>query len=191
MSIFCHSLTSSPSTKQKSHIITIGAMIPKIRYALEGSFATDVYNPLTRIQEFKKMVDAIHNQGIKVIMDVVYNHTGASQNSNFHQIEPGYYHRIKPDGKWSDASACGNETASERPMMRKFMIESLLHWMKNFGIDGFRFDLISIHDIGTMNEISMAIKKENPDALLYGEGWTAGDAMIPEPNRALKSMFPN
>lgn len=159
---------------------------PKNYNALEGSFATDVYNPLTRIQEFKKMVDAIHNQGIKVIMDVVYNHTGASQESNFHQIEPGYYHRIKPDGKWSDASACGNETASERPMMRKFMIESLLHWMKNFGIDGFRFDLMGIHDIGTMNEISMAIKKENPDALLYGEGWTAGDAMIPEPNRALK-----
>ncbi len=159
---------------------------PKNYNALEGTFASDVYNPLTRIQEFKKMVEAIHAQGIKVIMDVVYNHTGASQEANFHQIEPGYYHRIKRDGKWSDASACGNETASERPMMRKFMIESLLHWMKNYGIDGFRFDLMGIHDIETMNEISMAIKKENPNALLYGEGWTAGDAMIPEPTRALK-----
>lgn len=85
---------------------------PKNYNALEGTFASDVYNPLTRIQEFKKMVEAIHAQGIKVIMDVVYNHTGASQEANFHQIEPGYYHRIKRDGKWSDASACGNETAS-------------------------------------------------------------------------------
>jgi pullulanase len=121
-------------------------------------------------------------------MDVVYNHTGLSSDSHFEQLVPGYYYRRNADGSFSNASACGNETASERPMFRKFMIESLLFWIKEYHIDGFRFDLMGIHDIPTMNEIARTLRSVRPDLLLYGEGWTAGSSPLPDSLKALKKQ---
>ncbi len=152
----------------------------------EGSFSTNPYNPETRIREFKQMVKAFHDAGIRVIMDVVYNHTGKTANSNFNLMVPGYYYRHNNDGSFSDASACGNETASERPMMRKYMIESLKHWVNEYHVDGFRFDLMGIHDIETMNMISEELHAIDPTIFLYGEGWTAAGSPLPENRQALK-----
>ncbi len=152
----------------------------------EGSYSTDPENGLNRIKEFKTMVAAMHKKGLRVVMDVVYNHTMLNEKSYFNQLVPGYYYRQKADGTFSDASACGNETASERPMMRKFMMESLKYWVSEYHIDGFRFDLMGIHDIETMNIISKELHIVKPDILLYGEGWTAGSSPIPDSARALK-----
>ncbi|GAA4846856.1 type I pullulanase [Algivirga pacifica] len=153
----------------------------------EGSYATDPYDGAVRIKEFKQMVKAFHDKGIRVIMDVVYNHTFAQENAWFNQEVPDYYYRQKADGSYSDASACGNETASEQPMMRKYMIESLKYWAKEYHVDGFRFDLMGIHDITTMNAISDELKAMDPSIFLYGEGWTAGDSPLPVEERALKA----
>ena len=152
----------------------------------EGSFSTDPYNAAVRIKEFKQMVKIFHDNGIGVIMDVAYNHTGKTVESNFNQEVPGYYYRQWDDGSYADAAACGNETASERAMMRKFIIESVTYWAKEYHIDGFRFDLMGIHDIETMNKVAVAIKDINSEAMLYGEGWTAKNSPIPVKNRALK-----
>jgi pullulanase len=152
----------------------------------EGSYSTDPENGAVRIKEFKKMIAAFHRNGLRVVMDVVYNHTMLNDDSYFNQLVPGYYYRQKPDGSYSNASACGNETASERPMVRKFMIESLKYWVNEYHIDGFRFDLMGIHDIETMNMISKELHDIKPDILLYGEGWTAGSSPIPDSLRALK-----
>jgi pullulanase len=119
-------------------------------------------------------------------MDVVYNHVADAAASNFNQLVPGYYFRQNKNGGFSNATACGNETASERPMMRKFMLESLLYWVNEYHIDGFRFDLMGVHDIETMNIISAALHKIKPSILLYGEGWTAGESPLPEALRAVK-----
>lgn len=153
----------------------------------EGSYSTDAADPAVRIKEFKQLIQALHANGLRVIMDVVYNHTGLTEKSNFNQLVPGYYYRQTKDGKLSNATACGNETASERPMMRKFMLESVLYWVNEYHIDGFRFDLMGVHDIATMNFISKALHKIKPDILLYGEGWTAGSSPIPDSLRALKA----
>ncbi|MFM7646061.1 MAG: type I pullulanase [Sphingomonadales bacterium] len=153
----------------------------------EGTYATSVADPGTRIRELKAMILAFHQQGLKVVMDVVYNHTGLTETSPFEQLVPGYYYRANANGKFSNASACGNETASERPMFRKFMLESLLFWVQEYQIDGFRFDLMGIHDLATMNEIARTLRRYRPDLLLYGEGWTAGDSPLPEADRALKN----
>lgn len=116
------------------------------------------------------------------------DHTGGpNDQSVFNRIVPGYYYRQKPDGSWSDASACGNETASERPMVRRFMLESLKYWVREYHIDGFRFDLMGIHDITTMNRISAELHAIDPTIFLYGEGWTAGSSPLPDSLRALKS----
>ncbi|MDN4166045.1 type I pullulanase [Cytophagales bacterium LB-30] len=152
----------------------------------EGSYSSNPHDPLARIREFKQMVQAFHQAGIGVILDVVYNHTGRTDDSNFNKELPAYYYRQNADGTWSDASACGNETASERPMMRKFMKESLIYWAQEYHLDGFRFDLMGIHDIETMNEIADTLKKINPSILLYGEGWTAGGSPLPDEQKALK-----
>jgi pullulanase len=152
----------------------------------EGSFSSDPYNAEIRIIEFKKMVKAFHDNGIGVILDVVYNHTGKTAEANFNREVPGYYYRHWEDGKLSDASACGNETASDRTMMRKFMLESVSYWAKEYHLDGFRFDLMGIHDITSMNGITKALKAINPNIIIYGEGWTAGDSPLPEKRRALK-----
>lgn len=152
----------------------------------EGSYSTDPFHAEVRIKEFKEMVMALHRAGIGVIMDVVYNHTGKTEGSNFNLECPDYYYRKDKSGNWSNASGCGNETASERPMMRKFMLESVRFWQDEYHIDGFRFDLMGIHDIETMNLIADELKEVNPASLVYGEGWTAGATTLPEEKQALK-----
>ncbi len=160
---------------------------PQNYNAPEGSFSTNPYDPVVRIRELKQLVKAIHDAGIRVIMDVVYNHTGLTEGSNFNLETPGYYYRHMADGKYSDAAACGNETASERPMMRKFIIESCAFWVKEYHIDGFRFDLMGIHDIETMNAVSDRLLEIEPSLILYGEGWTAKGSPLPDSLRALKA----
>lgn len=139
----------------------------------DGSYSTDPYNPAIRIKEFKEMVQALHKAGIRVVLDVVYNHTFNTDESNFERTVPGYFYRQKEDGTFANGSGCGNETASNRPMMRKYMIESVLHWVNEYHLDGFRFDLMGIHDIETMNEIRKAVDQVDPSILIYGEGWAA------------------
>jgi pullulanase len=156
----------------------------------EGSYASDPYKAEVRIKEFKQMVKGFHDEGIGVILDVVYNHTGLTEDSYFNREFPGYYYRHTPDGHWSDASGCGNETASERPMMRKFIIESCKYWVSEYHIDGFRFDLMGIHDIETMNLLSIELRKIKPDILIYGEGWTAGASPLPADKQAIKANTP-
>ncbi|NOT51581.1 MAG: type I pullulanase [Chitinophagaceae bacterium] len=153
----------------------------------EGSYSTNAYDGVTRIKEFKQLIQTFHQNGLRVVMDVVYNHTALTENSNFNQLVPGYYYRQTKDGKFSNATACGNETASERPMFRKFMLESMMYWVKEYHIDGFRVDLMGVHDIETMNLISRELHKIKPDILLYGEGWTAGASPLPDSVRALKA----
>lgn len=151
----------------------------------EGSYATNPYLGSVRIAEFKQMVKTLHANGLRVILDVVYNHT-ANRESNFNQSAPQYYYRQNKDGGYSDATGCGNETASEREMMRKFMVESVTYWAKEYHLDGFRFDLMGVHDIETMNDISAALHKIDPTIFIYGEGWTAGASPLPEEQRAVK-----
>lgn len=152
----------------------------------EGSYSTDPYDGNVRIKEFKQMVQALHKNGQRVILDVVYNHTSDINNSNFSQFAPGYFYRQNPDGSYSNATGCGNEVASERAMVRKFMIESVVYWAKEYHLDGFRFDLMGVHDIETMNQISEALHKIDPTIIIYGEGWTAGNSPMPETLRAVK-----
>lgn len=154
--------------------------------APEGSYSTDPANPETRIREMKEMVKALHDAGIGVVMDVVYNHTANNDDSNFSLTAPGYYYRHRADGSYSDASGCGNETASERQQMRDYIINSVKYWADEYHIDGFRFDLMAIHDIETMNQVAKELKEINPSIFVYGEGWTAGDSPLPVDQRALK-----
>ena len=182
----------------------------------EGGYSTDPYNPTSRILEFKQMVQALHNAGIAVILDVVYNHTYDIDHSNFQRTYPDYYYRFTVDslqftddysaddsglaGKstvnrklstvnkiYSNGSGCGNETASERAMMRKFMIESVKYWVKEYHIDGFRFDLMGCHDIETMNEIRQALDTIDPSIFIYGEGWSAGQCALPTEQLGVKA----
>ncbi|VBB45797.1 Pullulanase, type I [uncultured Paludibacter sp.] len=159
---------------------------PKNYNVPEGSYATDPYNPVSRIKEFKQMVQALHKARIRVVMDVVYNHTSAGENSFFNLLVPKYFYRFNADGTWSNASGCGNETASEHPMMREFMVKSVAYWAKEYHIDGFRFDLMGIHDIETMNAIRAGLDKVDKSIIMYGEGWTAGSSPLPEEKRAVK-----
>jgi pullulanase len=152
----------------------------------EGSYSTNPYDGNVRIKEFKQMVQALHKNGLRVILDVVYNHTADIKNSNFSQFAPGYFYRQNPDGSYANGTGCGNETASERAMMRKFMIESVVYWTKEYHLDGFRFDLMGIHDIATMNAISDTLHKIDRTLFVYGEGWTAGQSPLPEDRRAVK-----
>ena len=137
----------------------------------EGGYSTDPYKPEVRINEFKQMVQALHKAGIKVILDVVYNHTWNIDGSNFQRTRPDYYYRNNAEGSYSNGSGCGNETASEREGMRQFMIESVKYWVEEYHIDGFRFDLMGVHDVETMNAIRAAVPR---DIFIYGEGWSAG-----------------
>lgn len=152
----------------------------------DGSYATDPYQPATRVKEFKQMVQALHKAGIRVIMDVVYNHTFNIDESNFERTVPGYFYRQKEDKTLANGSGCGNETASERLMMRKFMVESVLYWIKEYHVDGFRFDLMGIHDIETMNEIRKAVNAVDPTICIYGEGWAAEAPQYPADSLAMK-----
>ncbi len=153
----------------------------------EGTYASNPSDGISRIREFKEMVQAMHKKGLRVIMDVVYNHTALTETSFFEQLVPGYYYRKNTDGNFSNASSCGNETASERPMMQKFILESLKYWVQEYHIDGFRFDLMGIHDIRSMNLISAELHRLKPSILLLGEGWTAGVSPLNDSLRALKA----
>jgi pullulanase len=153
----------------------------------EGSYATDPYQPEVRIREFKQMVQALHNAGIRVILDVVYNHTFDIDGSNFQRTFPDYFYRKNADGTYSDGSGCGNETASEKPLMRQFMLESMKYWVNEYHIDGFRVDLMGVHDIETMNLIRKEIDKIDPSIYIYGEGWSAGTCAYPTEKLALKA----
>ena len=146
---------------------------PKNYNVPEGSYSTDPYHGEVRIKEYKQMVQGLHNAGLGVIMDVVYNHT-YDGNSAFNKIVPYYYYRYTPTGANSSASGCGNDTASERYMFRKFMVDSVRYWASEYDLDGFRFDLMGLHDLQTMQEIEAAVHQINPEALIYGEGWTMG-----------------
>ncbi len=152
----------------------------------EGGYSTDPANPVSRIKEFKQMVQSLHSEGIGVIMDVVYNHTFVGKESHLNLLVPGYFYRFNSDSTWSNASGCGNETASERAMMRKFIVESVVYWATEYHVDGFRFDLMGIHDIETMNAIRAALDKVNPKIITYGEGWTAAASPLAEEKRAVK-----
>lgn len=160
---------------------------PKNYNVPEGSYATDPYEPTRRIKEFKTMVMALHKAGIRVILDVVYNHTFNIKNSNFQRISPDYYYRKTADGRYSDGSGCGNETASEKPLMRTYMIESVKYWVNEYHIDGFRFDLMGVHDIETMNQIRHEVNNIDPSIYIYGEGWSAGSCAYPTEKLAMKA----
>jgi len=152
----------------------------------EGSYSTNPADPAVRIREMKEMIKALHDAGIGVVMDVVYNHTANNDDSTSSLTAPGYYYRHRPDGSYSDASGCGNETASDRAQMRDFIVNSVKYWAQEYHIDGFRFDLMAIHDIETMNKVAAELKRINPSIFVYGEGWTAGDSPLPVEQRALK-----
>ena len=159
---------------------------PKNYNVPEGSYSTDPYDPRTRIKEFKEMVMALHKAGIRVIFDAVYNHTFDINGSNFQRTYPDYYYRKTKEGKYSDGSGCGNETASEKPLMRQFMLESVKYWIDEFHIDGFRFDLMGVHDIETMLAIREMVNRIDPSIYIYGEGWSAGSCAYPTEKLAMK-----
>ena len=150
----------------------------------EGSYSTNPFKPEVRVKEFKQMVKALHEAGIAVILDVVYNHTMDIQNSNFQRTNPDVFYRKNDKGEYSDGSGCGNETASENPLMRQYMIESFKYWADEYHLDGFRVDLMGIHDIATMNLIREALPK---NVLIYGEGWSAGSCAYPVEKLAMKA----
>ena len=152
----------------------------------EGSYSTNPSDGKVRIRELKELIKTMHSNGLRIVMDVVYNHTALTKNSNFNILVPDYYYRKRADGSFSDASSCGNETASEKAMFQKFMIESVVYWVNEYHIDGFRFDLMGIHDIQTMNMISDTLHKIKPSIVLYGEGWTSSSSPLSEDKRALK-----
>lgn len=153
----------------------------------EGSYSFDAEQPTRRILEFKQMVQALHKAGIRVILDVVYNHTFDIEGGNFDRTFPMAYYRYTADGKPSNGSGCGNETASEKPLMRQFILESMKYWATEYHIDGFRVDLMGIHDIETMNLIRKELTAIDPNIFIYGEGWTAGTCAYPTEKLALKA----
>jgi pullulanase len=151
----------------------------------EGSYSTDPYHGAVRIRELKEMIQAFHREGIGVIMDVVYNHTYDIEHSCFQKTVPDYYYRKTEEG-YSNASGCGNEIASERPMVRKYIVDSVSYWAREYHMDGFRFDLMGVLDKETMRQIRAALDEISPDILVYGEGWTGGSSALPEEQRAMK-----
>lgn len=153
----------------------------------EGSYSTNAFDPATRVREMKEMVKALHDNGIRVILDVVYNHTYINDGSNFSLTTPGYYYRHNEDGSYADASACGNEVASEREMVRKYIVNSVKYWAEEYHLDGFRFDLMGMIDIETMNAVRAELDKIDPTIFVYGEGWAAKAPVIPNEECAMKA----
>ncbi|MCR5067816.1 MAG: type I pullulanase [Erysipelotrichaceae bacterium] len=151
---------------------------------LEGLYSSDPYDGYARINEFKEVVSQFNRYGITVIMDVVYNHVNDAGTSNFNVLMPDYYFRLKADGTYSNGSGCGNETASERPMMRKFIIDSVCFWLEEYKLGGFRFDLMGLHDIETMNQVVEAARKINKNVIIYGEPWTGGGTPLANDQQA-------
>lgn len=162
---------------------------PKNFNVPEGAYSTDASSPMVRIKEFKQMVQALHNAGIRVILDVVYNHTSTADldKSIFQCTYPDIYYRKTADGKFSNGSGCQNETASERPLMREYMIESMKYWVNEYHIDGFRVDLMGVHDIETMNAIRAELDNIDPSINMYGEGWSGGTCAYPIEKLAMKA----
>ena len=154
---------------------------------LEGGYSTDPTDGYARIREFKQLVQAFNGAQINIIMDVVYNHVSAAEGSNFDVLMPGYYYRYTSSGALSNGSGCGNETASERSMFRKFMIDSVCFWAKEYKLGGFRFDLMGLHDIETMNLLTAELKKINPSIVVYGEPWTGGTTTLASASQAKQS----
>ena len=153
---------------------------PEHYNVVEGSFSCQPSNPQERIREFKEMVMALHEAGFKVVLDVVYNHTFRAEDSNFNILAPNYYYRLLPDGSFSNGSGVGNELDTQKPMVRKFIIDSLKYWMNEFKIDGFRFDLMALIDIDTVEEAVFELRKIKKDVLIYGEPWTGGISTLPD-----------
>lgn len=153
----------------------------------EGSYSTNAFDPATRIREMKQMVQTLHQNGIRVILDVVYNHTYINDGSNFSLTTPGYYYRHNEDGSYADASACGNEVASEREMVRDYIINSVKYWAEEYHLDGFRFDLMGMIDIETMKAVRAALDEIDPTIFIYGEGWAAAAPVIPNEECAMKA----
>ncbi len=153
---------------------------PELYNVPEGSYATDADDPLARIRELKTLIAAFHARSIGVVMDVVYNHTYRSDHSPFNVLDPGGFYRLNEDGSFSNGSGVGNELASEKDRVRAFIEDSLLYWMDEYHIDGFRFDLMGLMDVDTMYDIEDVLKKENPDVLLYGEPWIGGETTLSE-----------
>jgi pullulanase len=158
--------------------------------ALEGSYSTNPFDGTVRIKEFKKLVKSLHDNEIGVFIDVVYNHTYFAKESVFNQTVPGYFYRQKPDGSFSNASGCGNEVATERSMVRKYIVDSLKYWVQEYHIDGFRFDLMGIYDLETMKIIRAELDKTSPGIMIYGEGWAADQSPVPVHLRAVKNNIP-
>ena len=158
---------------------------PKNYNVPEGSYSTDANNGAVRIKEMKELVKSLHENGIRVVMDVVYNHTYKGEDSIFNLTVPNYYHRTE-NGKFTNGSACGNETASNHAMMRKYIVDSVLYWAQEYMIDGFRFDLMGLHDVDTMNEISQSLTKLDNSIFIYGEGWVADHTPLELSERAVK-----
>ncbi|WP_306718442.1 type I pullulanase [Alloscardovia criceti] len=140
----------------------------------EPSYSSNPNNPVTPIHELKRMIQKYHERGIGVILDVVYNHTYSSLTHSFQLTVPDYYYRMNPDGSFADGSGCGNETASEKEMCRKYIIDSVMYWASEYGVDGFRFDLMGLHDVDTMNALRARLDELDPHILMYGEGWDMG-----------------
>ena len=152
----------------------------------EGGYSTNPYDPTTRIREAKAMIQALHAAGIRVVMDVVYNHTFSVEGCALGRVVPNYFYRMNEDGTYANGSGCGNETASDKEMMRKFMVESVCYWAREYHIDGFRFDLMGIHDQETMRQIRAALDEIDPTIITYGEGWAAMAPAYPYEQLAMK-----
>ncbi|WIG25123.1 type I pullulanase [Bacillus toyonensis] len=153
---------------------------PKNFNVPEGSYSTNPYEPTVRITELKQMIQVLHDNNLRVVMDVVYNHMYNAAESNFHKLVPGYYYRYNEDGTFANGTGVGNDTASERKMMRKFMVDSVTYWAKEYNLDGFRFDLMGIHDYETMNEIRKAVDQIDSSIILHGEGWDLNTPLAAE-----------
>ncbi|KMN44333.1 type I pullulanase [Bacillus paramycoides] len=153
---------------------------PKNFNVPEGSYSTNPYEPAVRITELKQMIQTLHDNNLRVVMDVVYNHMYNAAESNFHKLVPGYYYRYNEDGTFANGTGVGNDTASERKMMRKFMVDSVTYWAKEYNLDGFRFDLMGIHDFETMNEIRKSVNQIDPSIILHGEGWDLNTPLAAE-----------
>ena len=161
---------------------------PELYNVPEGSYSTNPLDPKSRIIELKTMIMKLHESNIKVVLDVVYNHTYKAEDSNFNILCPNYYYRTKEDGSFSDGSGCGNELATERPMVRKFIIDSLKFWLEEYKVDGFRFDLMALMDIDTMREIVSSLRKIKKDIIIYGEPWAGGPTVLPEDMMTIKGV---
>jgi pullulanase len=153
----------------------------------EGSYATSATDPAARIREFKQVVQALHDHHLRVVADVVFNHVADAGTSAFEQLVPGYYFRHEADGKLANATACGNEVASERPMVRKLIVDAVAHWAREYHVDGFRFDLMGVLDLETMRAVRVALDQQDHSIFVYGEGWAAGPSPLPETQRAVKA----